>query len=97
MTDQQRHAWLSWEIIKHKLLYYKPSKRYKAKFKPITDEEYDRLEREYLDLCIKLDLPNTVVHKEYVGVSVKGDGMMEVDMERPSVRLVSMKLRGVKP
>ena len=97
MTDRKRHAWLSWEIIKHKLLYYQPSKRYKSKFKMISDDEYDQLEREYLELCIKLDLPNTVVHKDYAGVSVRGEGMMEVDMERPSVRLVSMKLRGVKP
>lgn len=93
---ESRHVYLSWKIIKHKLLYYQPSSKYKKKFKPISDDEYDALEKEYLLLCKELGKPNTVVHKDYAGLEVEGDGMMEVDLNRPSVKLVLDKLYGRK-
>jgi hypothetical protein len=96
VTDSQRHIHLSWEIIKYKLLYYQPSKRYKEKFRPISDDEYDAMELEYLNLCLALNKPNTVVHKDYAGLKVTGDGMMEVDLSRPSVQLVLDRLYGRK-
>lgn len=96
--SEARFNFLSWEIIKHKLLYYYPHKRYLSKFKPISDDEYDAMEREYLELCVKLGRPNTVVHKEYAGIDVDySQAMMEVDLERPSVRCVQDKLFGREP
>jgi len=58
----------------------------------ITDDEYDTLEKEYLNLCEVLDKPNTLVHKSYCGIDVKG--MMELDMDRPSVKYMIRYLRG---
>jgi len=99
VTDKQRHVFLSWEIIKHKLLYYAPHKKYLSKFKSISDDEYDAMEREYLTLCRKLNVPNTVVHKEYPGFEDidYSQAMMEVDVNRRSVQCVQDKLFGREP
>lgn len=102
MTKKQkrdRHVFLSWKIIEHKLMYYYPDKVAPEHHETlvISDESYDLLEKEYLSLCCALDLPNTVVHKGNSNTPVngemvpKGDGMMEVDFSRPSVQLVLKK------
>jgi len=91
----QRFNKLSWDILKHKVIYYKPSDKYKKKLaKSISDEEYDQMEIEYLKLCKELGKPNTLVHKEYAGLDSCGDGMMEIDENRPSVRWMIRYLRG---
>lgn len=88
-----RHAWLSWTILKHKVIYYRPDRKYlKKRGKPISDAEYDELEKEYLESCEKNNLPNTLVHKSYDGKDVQG--MMEIDLARPSVKYMIRYLRG---
>jgi len=94
-VSEARFNKLSWDILKHKVIYYVPSNKYKAKLsKPITDDEYDELEKEYLKLCKELGKKNTLVHKEYAGLDPCGDGMMEVDTDRPCVRWMMRYLRG---
>lgn len=88
MDLRSRHAYLSWKLIEHKILYYKPedfTKRFLQQYS-ISDAEFDRLETEYLNLCSLLHVPNTVSHKD-------GEGMMELDWERPSVLNAYEKLR----
>ncbi len=77
---------LSWLIIEHKLRYYTFHDSI------ISDYEFDNLERRYLYLCEHLDLINTVCHKSYPGITAKGNGMMEIDITRPSVLLVYDKI-----
>jgi len=72
--------------MEHKIRYYVFSAPI------ISDLEYDELEKLYLKGCIKYKKENTIVHKKYPGLDVKGEGMMEVDMERPSCQLVYSKL-----
>ena len=73
MTDKERFIKLSWEILEHKVNYYILSRT------TVDDHVYDNLEQEYLKLCVKLDEPNSLVHKEYEGITgYKGEGMMEV-------------------
>ena len=84
----KRYIKLGWELIEHKIRYYIFSNPV------ISDNEYDNLELEYLKLCMKYKLENTVVHKLYPNLVVNGEGMMEVDMTRPSVQLVYNKLIG---
>lgn len=83
----------------------------------VDDEAYDAYEREYMTLCKVHRFNNTVVHKSHgsglrmIGEMqagekpkdfVPGDGMFEVDFNRPSVQLVlskygdKSKLRKVK-
>ncbi len=87
----KRHAALCWSLIRHKIVYYYPelvAEKYQQKYS-ITDDEYDKLEKEYLTLCLRLGLENTVAHKTYPDIGeVPGKGMMEVDFSRPSVTLV---------
>lgn len=86
-----RHAYLSWKLIEHKILYYKPedfSKQFLREYS-ISDHEFDRLEQEYLSLCSLLHIPNTVSHKDGEG----SGGMMELDWTRPSVLNAYEKLR----
>lgn len=83
-------AKLSWELLEHKVRYY----YYDAPI--ITDDEYDLLEIKYLNLCKEFDQENTLVHKQYPGLTVNGQGMMEIDIDRPSVQAAIYKLRGIK-
>lgn len=89
-TDNRRYIWLSWRLIEWKLMYYYPEKVAEEfhEMLSISDDIYDQYELEYLKLCRKLNLPNTVVHKSYAGFKVMGDGMFEVDTTRPCVQLV---------
>lgn len=89
---------LSWRLIEYKLMYYRPELVAMEHWDKlvIPDDIYDMLEKMYLRLCLELDLPNSLVHKDYPEFSnVKGEGMMEVDLNRPSVQLV-LKKYGVK-
>jgi hypothetical protein len=93
---RQRYIDLGWKIIEWKLMYYQPERVHESRRAALTipDEEYDEAEREYLKLCLKLKLPNTVVHKTYPGFE-KVDhslAMMEIDLRRPSVQLAARKL-----
>lgn len=85
--DKQRHALISWSLIEWKLMYYYPEKIAPEFHEKLTvpDAIYDQMEQEYLLLCERLDLPNTLVHK------VEGAGMVEVDFTKPSVKLVLSK------
>jgi hypothetical protein len=95
MTDEERFVELSWALIEFKFCYYKPEGVHvtrKARYE-IPDDVYDQLEQEYLRLCLKLDRPNTVAHKSYADIGeVPGEGMFEIDMNRPSVQRVARKL-----
>jgi hypothetical protein len=63
----------------------------------VADALYDQAEQRYLTLCRELGHRNTIVHKGHPGFEdVPGDGMMEVDVRRPSVQLVLKKLSSVK-
>lgn len=87
--SKKRFVKLSWDILRYKVLYYY---FYRSE---ISDDEYDILEQEYLKLCIKLNKENTLVHKVYPNISgYKGNGMMEIDLTRPSVQLVINKIKG---
>ena len=84
---KERHAELSWRILELKILYYQcpvALEDYAENNLP-SDDEYDRLEQEYLKLCLELGVENTLVHKGYAGLDVPGEGMMEIDWSRPSV------------
>jgi hypothetical protein len=94
---------LSWQLIEWKVAYYLPDRVHPSRRKDYTvsDEHYDACEQRYLTLCRKLypidGTLNTIVHKSYPGFSdVAGDGMMEVDESRPSVKIVLAKLGSPK-
>lgn len=77
--SKERHIQLSWELLEHKCRYY-------ILCKPIIeDTAYDFLEKEYAQLCIDLNLPNTIS-------ADSPDGMVDFDTSRPSSRLVMDKL-----
>jgi hypothetical protein len=95
-TDVSRFNELSWAILKHKVLYYRPSDKYVAsRASVITDDQYDALEQEYLGLCVRLGRPNTLVHKECSETEIAGVGMMEVTTSRRSVNFMVRYLLGV--
>lgn len=92
---ERRHVELSWRLIEYKAMYYAPELVHASWHDHLTvsDELYDGLEVRYLGLCRETGRPNTIVHKAYPGYDdVPGDGMMEIDRDRPSVRLVLRKL-----
>jgi hypothetical protein len=95
-AETKEHAALSWKLIEWKVAYYKPEAVHPSRRKDyvIDDETYDAHERRYMTLCRKLGLPNTVVHKQYPEFPVEPQDrpMMEVDVERNSVKLVLNKL-----
>jgi hypothetical protein len=97
--DAKEHIALSWRLIECKVAYYMPEAVHSSwgnKF-VMDDGLYDQSEERYLELCRKLGLRNTIVHKGYPGFEdVPGDGMMEVDVTRPSVQLVLKKLGSIK-
>lgn len=95
--DMRRYIELSYRLIECKICYYYPElikEGYRAQLE-VHDDIYDQMEREYIDLCIKLGKENTVSHSGYRSEEVKGEGMFEVDFKRPAVHLV-MRKWGVK-
>lgn len=92
------HIALSWWLIERKIMYYYPNRvnpRYHDKLSA-PDSEYDKNERRYLKLCRELGLENTICHTGHQGYDdVPGEGMFEVDFNRPSVQLIMQKY-GVK-
>jgi hypothetical protein len=87
---------LGWKLIEYKVAYYLPDRVHYTRRGDYTipDEQYDELEREYLTLCRKLGVRNSVVHKGHPGFEDIGTehAMMEVDEDRSSVQLVLSKL-----
>ena len=75
-------------------MYYLPDRVHESRRADLTipDGTYDALERRYLELCVELGRPNTVLHKSYPDLEAPGYGMMEVDETRASVQLVLEKL-----
>lgn len=69
-----RHIKLSWELLEHKCFYYIINNPI------IGDYEYDKLEKEYDQLCNELNLPNSVAD------------MVDFDTTRHSCQLVMRKL-----
>ena len=98
MTDKayKQFVRLSWALIEYKAMYYQPNLVHESRHDDLTidDDTYDRLERRYLELCLELGRPNTVVHKSYPGFEAvdMSAAMMEIDQTRPSVQLVLRKL-----
>ena len=93
-TGIQKHIQLSWDLIGYKMMYYYPEEVDTSWHKKltVTDEAYDTLEKEYLRLCLELGIPNTVAGQSSVdGKEVRGEGMTQIDLERPSVRLAKFK------
>ena len=70
---------LGWEILEHKWRYY-IGPQYGVK--PITDEEYDVIEAEYISLCVELG------REEY-------SNAVGFPHHRASARLVDEKMRKV--
>lgn len=110
-ADQEEHTRLSWRLIEWKVAYYRPESVHFSRRKDyeVSDDDYDAAEVRYLTLCRKLGLPNTLVHKGWPGFedmygthgTYPGGKpmrpMMEVDEDRPSVKLVMAKLSSPKP
>lgn len=97
-SAKRRYIELSYRLIEYKIMYYYPdliSEGYHDGL-TISDNEYDKLEMEYLRICKTLGYKNTIVHKGYPGLEdVPGEGMFEVDFTRPAVHLV-MRKWGIK-
>lgn len=86
---------LAWQLIEYKIAYYYPEliRPDLLKGLQVPDSHFDQLTEDYLKLCIKLGIPNTVCHSgpENLMRQVSGDGMMEVDFTRPCVHLIMRK------
>lgn len=96
VEKRREYIKLSWKIIGYKLMYYYPEQVHPSWHfdLDITDHIYDIREKEYLRLCLELDEPNTVAGQTEVdGVSVRGEGMTELDLEKPSVQLALSKYK----
>jgi hypothetical protein len=96
---QSEYTALCWWLIERKVAYYMPEAVHSTRMKDmvVSDDIYDQQEKRYLTLCRELGRNNTIVHKGHPGFEdVPGDGMMEVDVERPSVQLVLKKLGSIK-
>lgn len=93
---EEEHVRLSWKLIEWKIAYYMPEKVHSSRIDDLTvdDDYYDHKERRYLTLCRRLDLANTIVHKRHPGYRDVGTkhAMIEVDKDRPSVKLALWKL-----
>lgn len=97
--DDKEHTRLGWWLIERKVAYYKPEALHTTRMHDyvVSDDEYDAAEVRYLELCRKLGLPNTIVHKGWPGFEdVEDRSMMEIDATRPSVQLVLKKLGSIK-
>lgn len=95
--EEREHALLSWKIIEWKVAYYRPHLVHETRLQSlvITDDEFEKHERRYLDLCRQLNKYNTVVHDGIAGhyPDVNSEhAMMEIEEDRPSVKLVLAKL-----
>lgn len=94
--DKARYIELSYRIIEAKIMYYYPE-LIRAGFHEgltISDDEFDKMQIEYLTLCRDNDFENTVCHNYFPGldeITVRGRGMFEVDFKRPVVHLIMRK------
>jgi hypothetical protein len=59
---RDEHKATATRIILNKIAYYNCEL---VKFQPVDDRQYDSFEVRYLQLCMYLGLPNTLVHKIY--------------------------------
>lgn len=88
-TQHKRQVYLTWNIIRFKLMYYYPELVDEEFKKPlaISDERYDKLKTEYLGLCIKLGVDNNILDPMAKSGDrvVPGTGMKEIDFEKPMV------------
>lgn len=75
MSDLEKFKALSWLILECKYCYYCA-----PQYKHISDVEYDRLESEYKQLALSLDLNPTA------------SSMVGFDTERPSCKLVKSRV-----
>ena len=82
MTNEA-FAKLSWILLEHRVRYYHYDRPV------ISDEQYDKLEQQYLKGCLELDQPNTLAKPTEL---VPGNGMIGLDLERPSVQNVLDKI-----
>lgn len=92
-VDEQRWIKLSYQLIEYRIMYYYPHLIREVYHEGLTihDSIYDQYEIEYLELCDKLKVKNTVVHCRYEKYEHLGPGMMEVDFRRPVVHLIMRK------
>lgn len=88
--NNKQFAALSWQLLEAKVIYYYIEYHSKA----ISDAQYDLLEQQYLRACVELGLPNMISHHKLHNSDIQptGEGMMEIDLTRPSVQLVINKL-----
>jgi hypothetical protein len=81
-------AEIATKILDAKILYFQP-KKLSENFVNATlpsDEVYNAMERRYLNLCKRLNHPNTLVAEHAaLSVGVGGPGMFEVDHARADV------------
>ncbi len=91
---EKEHCILSWKIIEWKIAYYYPHLIHPSRIADhtVSDDEYDKAEVRYLELCKQLGKRNTVVHKIYPGYDDYQYAMFEIDEKRYSVQLVIKKL-----
>lgn len=83
-NDYKRLVEVSWKILECKVSYYRPELLKRPNQHIVSDEEYDKLESEYRELCQKL------------GVMPSAADMVGVDLEKPSVKLTVRKLNRKK-
>lgn len=91
--EEKEFAQLSWRMIEWRLAYYYPDllkSEYLTEF-TIEDLEYDRHEQRYLELCRLTGSANYHVHKN-CPADIEDRSVMEIDLERPSVKLVLSKI-----
>jgi hypothetical protein len=88
-TQHKRQVYLSWNIIRFKLMHYHPELVDEEFKKPlsISDERYEKLKTEYLGLCMKLGVDNHILDPmaKPGSIVVPGSGMKEIDFDRPAV------------
>lgn len=74
-------TYLGWEILHHKFLYYEGAKH---KLKPISDEQYDKIEDEYKGLC------------EELGFEPTASNMVGFDYSKGSCKMIAQHMIATK-
>lgn len=77
-SDREKLTKLAWKLLEAKYWYYRKSTP------KLTDYQYDLLEKQYEQLCITLNIPNTV------------SNMVDFDEDRPCCRSIIYKFEGKK-
>lgn len=90
-----RHWRLQHLILLYRLMDHRPDVIDKKFHKEltVTDEYYYSLEREYLRLCLALNMPNTLVNRTYPGIEISNRNAIRPGsgLHKPGVRMLLEK------